>query len=168
MESSFEAQLRDVTARVSEQLVQEIVQVIFARLGFASGAPAAFRAAVRSSAGHAPKHVSKPGKVSAVKPAAKSKGGRKKGDKPLDGRRQRLLSVISSSKGMSLGELQRSTGFPRTFVRRALKEFRGAGRVYMAGDRGLARYGTSQAVAQQAYVAARIAQRKDGGSDRSE
>lgn len=161
MESTFESQLREATTRLSEQLVQEVVQIIFQRLGIGARLDLKPAAIPASGGGAAPgkKSVSKPSKVAVPKPITP----RSERDRPLDARRQRLLTVVTSSRGLSLGELQRSTGFPRTFVRRALKELRSAGHVYMAGDRGLARYAGSLAVAQQAHVAARLAQRKDGG-----
>lgn len=72
---------------------------------------------------------------------------------------QKALEVIEravkAGKGLAVGQIVKSTGMKKASVVAALKELRGAKRIFLAGDRRFARYAGDARTAELASSAAR-------------
>lgn len=68
---------------------------------------------------------------------------------------ERVASVVAGSEGVSAGEVERLTHLSRGQVVAALRALKESGRIFMAGDKRLARYGATRAIAERASQAAR-------------
>jgi len=155
MADAFEEELEKLVTRLSRELAQEITSLILRRLGI-EGAPGAralgpvvgrggrILGGPRTSPGRRPRP--------ARAPAPSKTSGRR--TRSTAEERQAILreveSAVSSSSGLSLGEIEKKTGRSRAAVSTALKTLKDQGRMFMGGTRRFARYATSQAGADRA------------------
>jgi len=128
--NDFRHELRSVVSRFADQLTDEVTSVILRRLGMKNGAAPLAAATKRPIA--VPSNRSRAPAVAAAQ-------------------RDRIASFVTKSKGVSLSEIGRATGISSGALKYSLKLLRRQKKVYMAGDRGTARYAGNQSLADAAH-----------------
>jgi len=66
-----------------------------------------------------------------------------------------VLHIVTTSDGVGVSDVVKSSGLQAAPVSAALKALRAEGRIFMGGERRFARYAGSQAAADRASLAAR-------------
>jgi hypothetical protein len=127
--NDFRSELRSVVGRFADQLTDEVATVILKRLGMKNGA---VPTAAKGKRPAAPQNRSRAPAVAAAQ-------------------RDRIASFVTKSKGVSLSDIGRATGITSGALKYSLKLLRKQKKVYMAGDRGTARYAGNQALADAAH-----------------
>lgn len=144
MPDDFEVALEKLVADHARALAQDVTALILGRLGIAK-APAVGRAAPTSSnRGGKVKSLPKPGRAKRTRLSSRER----------DDVVERVASAVTASDGVSSGEVERLTKLTRSQVVAALRALKESGRIFMAGDKRLARYGATRAVAERASSAA--------------
>ncbi len=90
----------------------------------------------------------------AKKPRAKAKRRRRSsaGRAKL---KEAILETVNASDGVALSDVAEAVGAPKTRVQPVLRALKDEGAIHQAGDRRLARYGRTKAIAEAASKAAR-------------
>lgn len=148
MADPFERELEELVRRYSQELTREITAIILRRLGV-SAEPARSRAA---PATRAPRAAARAAEPTRAKPETRRKrASAEQRTAAVD----EVARVVEASRGLSVGEIERSSGLPRAAVAAALKKLKDEGRVFMGGTRRFARYASTQAQADRASLDAR-------------
>jgi len=156
METTFEADIRATLERITQRLAREIVAAILGQFGLRSGAGIALAPPPRATE-RSPRTVKA---RSTTTPTSKRARSSASGRSPrvyhdAIAAREKLAGVINASSGMSLSEIAKAAGMKRPTLQYSLRSLRQEKRVFMAGDRGYARYAGSVEVAKKAHDAAR-------------
>jgi hypothetical protein len=147
MPDDFEAELEKLAVRHARALAQDVTALILGRLGIASASsPTRVRAARKPA-----------DRVAADRVAVVSGSKKRQRLSRLDRDQviERVASAIAGSDGLSSGEIEALTKLPRGQVVGALRTLKESGRIFMAGEKRLARYGPTRAVAERASQAGR-------------
>jgi hypothetical protein len=160
MADQFEVELQHLVARVAHELAREITSLILRRLGIDEGRVARGLGRLRGA------DLSQVLRQGARGRARRGAGGsaRLKGTPAPRARatteeRAAIVAqverVVAGMEGLSVGEIERHSGLPRSAVASALKALKDQGRMFMGGTKRFARYATTQEAADRASVEAR-------------
>jgi hypothetical protein len=160
MADQFEVELQRLVTRVANELAREITSLILRRLGIDEGRVA--RGLGRFRGADLPP-VLRQGARGKGRRGASAGGTRPRGTapraRPTTEERAAIVEqverVVADSGGLSVGEIERSSGLPRSAVASAIKMLKDQGRMFMGGTKRFARYATTQETADRASVEAR-------------
>jgi hypothetical protein len=143
---TFDAELRAILEPVVSQLASDLQNLILSRLLGSAGVPP--RAATKATRAV----TQKPSKPAAAAPKAPAKKKARASRNPADAaaRRARILEVVQKGPGLSASDVAKATGYPRETVDYSLRILRKEKRVFMAGNRGSARWAGSAEAARKA------------------
>ena len=169
MAQPFDAELEELVSKFSRELADQIRALILRRLGI-ERAPTTrpnssltSRASARSATASAP--VSPPSSRAKRAPTRAPAtvrapvSERRHASRPTHEERaasiERIARIVANGSGLSVGEIERQSGFTRSAVGSALKALKDQGRIFMGGTKRFARYATTQSAADQASLEAR-------------
>lgn len=147
MADDFQVELEKLVARHARALADDVTTLILGRLGVAARPP---RSPVGASA---PKGAAKRGEAKGTVAPVRRRKRSSSGER--DDVMGQVAGVVSSSEGVSAGDVERLTRLSRAQVVVALRALKESGRIFMAGEKRLARYGATRAIAERASHAAR-------------
>ncbi|MDI1446760.1 hypothetical protein [Polyangium sp. 6x1] len=169
MAQPFDAELEELVSKFSRDLADQIRALLLRRLGIE-------RAPATRSSSLSPRAVtvrSAPASAPAAPPSSRAKRAptrapatvrapvseRRHASRPTHEERaaaiERIARIVGHGTGLSVGEIERQSGFTRSVVGSALKALKDQGRIFMGGTKRFARYATTQAAADQASLEAR-------------
>ncbi len=170
MAQPFDAELEELVSKFSRELADQIRGLILRRLGIErapASRPAARATPARSQASSA-SSATPPASSRAKRAPNRSTPGpasrapvseRRNFARPTNEERaaaiERIARIVANGGGLSVGEIERQSGFTRSAVGSALKVLKDQGRIFMGGTKRFARYATTQAAAEQASLEAR-------------
>jgi DNA-binding transcriptional ArsR family regulator len=158
MAQPFDAELEELVGKFAHDLADQIRILILRRLGIERG-PAARTATRSPRTAPAPlpatARVKRPAKAVATKGPVSERRQTRPSSEERAAAIDRILRIVQSSAGLSVGEIERQSGLSRSVVGSALKALKEQGRVFMGGTKRFARYATTQAAADQASLEAR-------------
>jgi DNA-binding transcriptional ArsR family regulator len=163
MAQPFDAELEELVSKFSRELADQIRSLILRRLGI-ERAPASRPSPKAAPARSAP--VSTPARVKRAPSTSRAPATvrapvseRRHAARPSTEERaasiERIARIVANGSGLSVGEIERQSGFTRSAVGSALKALKDQGRIFMGGTKRFARYATTQATADQASLEAR-------------
>jgi DNA-binding transcriptional ArsR family regulator len=163
MAQPFDAELEELVSKFARDLADQIRSLILRRLGIERTAAAPRAASRPLPPRSAPASTPSPGRgkrtaaprAAARAPVSERGRGARQTSEERAATIERIARIVSSSAGLSVGEIERQSGLSRSAVGSALKALKDQGRIYMGGTKRFARYATSQAVADQASLEAR-------------
>ncbi|MDI1429683.1 hypothetical protein [Polyangium sorediatum] len=167
MAQPFDAELEELVSKFSRDLADQIRALLLRRLGIerapATRAPNPRTVQVRSAPASTPSAPTSsrtkraPNRAPATVRAPVSE--RRNAARPTHEERaaaiERIARIVGNGSGLSVGEIERQSGFTRSAVGSALKALKDQGRIFMGGTKRFARYATTQAAADQASLEAR-------------
>ncbi|MRG97947.1 hypothetical protein [Polyangium spumosum] len=163
MAQPFDAELEELVSKFSRELADQIRALILRRLGI-ERAPASRPAPRSTPARSAPVSTPTPARTKRAPNRAPATvrapvSERRHAARPTSEERaaaiERIARIIANGSGLSVGEIERQSGFTRSAVGSALKTLKDQGRIFMGGTKRFARYATTQAAAEQASLEAR-------------
>ncbi|MDI3285204.1 hypothetical protein [Polyangium sp. 15x6] len=166
MAQPFDAELEELVSKFSRDLADQIRALILRRLGIERAPqtrPAPRATSVRSAPASAPAAPASsrtkraPSRAPATVRAPVSE--RRHASRPTTEERaaaiERIARIVGNGSGLSVGEIERQSGFTRSAVGSALKALKDQGRIFMGGTKRFARYASTQTAADQASLEAR-------------